>query len=354
MGTFEAAEAVARRWKIEPQRLAYGGLKDRHAVTSQLVTILHGPRRGMAESSFELVYLGQACRSFRSEEIVANRFRIVLRDLDAAEVAAALAALQEIERDGLANYFDRQRFGSVGPSGEFVAQPWCRGDYERTVWLALAEPNEHDRPRDRAEKASLRQHWGDWSACRAQVSEPGRRQVVEHLAQRPRDFRGAIARIDHHLRSMYLAAFQSFLWNEMLAEWLRAACQQEETVAVPLNGRTYPFPGRLDEPQRSKLAAAMLPLPSARLRLEAGPLRDLIDSVLARHGVELRTLRVKYPRDTFFSKGDRPVIARAGHLTCETGADEIYPGRKRLTLGFELPRGAYATALVARITLALA
>ena len=69
-----------------------------------------------------------------------------------AEPAERIVALRDtLARDGVPNYFDDQRFGSLGASGEFIAKPWCLGDYERALWLALAEHNPHDRPGDRAE-----------------------------------------------------------------------------------------------------------------------------------------------------------------------------------------------------------
>src|SRR5271166_1841540 len=44
--TPDALAAVRRRWQVEPSRLSYGGLKDRHAWTTQYLTISHGPHRG--------------------------------------------------------------------------------------------------------------------------------------------------------------------------------------------------------------------------------------------------------------------------------------------------------------------
>src|SRR5262245_42724000 len=43
--TPDALAAVRRRWKVEPRRLSYGGLKDRHAATVQYFSVFHGPRR---------------------------------------------------------------------------------------------------------------------------------------------------------------------------------------------------------------------------------------------------------------------------------------------------------------------
>lgn len=64
LGTPEAIEALLRRWRIDRRQVAYGGLKDRHAVTVQHVTIHRGPRRGLKQTNLELTYLGQASRPF--------------------------------------------------------------------------------------------------------------------------------------------------------------------------------------------------------------------------------------------------------------------------------------------------
>jgi len=71
--------------------------------------------------------------------------------------------------------------------------------------------------------------------------------------------------------------------------------------------------------------------------------------VLAAEGIELRQIRVKYPRDTFFSKGERPAVFRPGELAHQSAPDEIYKRRQKLTLRFTLPRGSYATILVKRV-----
>jgi tRNA pseudouridine13 synthase len=93
----------------------------------------------------------------------------------------------------------------------------------------------------------------------------------------------------------------------------------------------------------------LLPLPSARLRLDDNRLKPIYDRILAAEGLELRQVRVKYPRDSFFSKGLRPATVRPDALTHSAAPDELYPSRQKLTLRFALPRGSYATILVKRI-----
>jgi tRNA pseudouridine13 synthase len=358
IGTPEAVDEVVRRWKIPRHRISYGGLKDKHAVTSQFVTVQNGPRRNLAQKSFELEYVAQAASHFTPHEILANRFAIVLRDLSDEALRRALDAVPQIRLEGLPNYFDDQRFGSVGASGEFIGEAWCAGNYERALWLALADAHPDDRTDERRQKAILREHWGQWRACKEALDRSHRRSIVTYLADKPPDrpdYRGAFARLKVDLRGLYLAAFQSHLWNRMLARFLRREAPAGQLADLSLQLGPVPFFHGLTGDLAARFQTTQLPLPSARLHLDHqkpadAPLLSLITEALGEFGLELRQLRVKYPRDSFFSKGQRAVAVAVGGLEAESANDELYPGRKKLLLQFELPRGSYATLLVKRLT----
>jgi tRNA pseudouridine13 synthase len=350
LGTPEAIDAVLRRWKLERGRVAFAGLKDRHARTTQFLTIRGGPRRGWAESNLWVEYIGQTDRPIHASDITANRFTVVARDLAAEEARHAGQRLAQISRNGLPNYFDNQRFGSLGESGQFIAEPWCRGDYERALWLALADPNVHDSPDEREQKRILREHWGDWPAAKIQLVRSHRQSIVMYLADKPGDFRRALALVRQDLRSIWLAAFQSHLWNQILGAVIRRTCRAEQLSQQTIGRRELPFFDALDDDQRSELARLVLPLPSARLHLAGSPLEPLYREVLAAEGLELRLVRVKYPRDAFFSKGDRQAVFLPGDLQQTIANDDLYSGRHRLTLRFTLPRGSYATIFIKLLT----
>lgn len=351
LGTPEAVDVVLRQWRIPRARLSYGGLKDRHAVTTQFLTIRRGPGKDLKRPDVELVYVGQADRPFTPAEIAGNRFVVVLRDLSRAEADRARKALESVRRDGLPNYFDEQRFGSVGESGEFIARAWCAGDYERALWLALADPHEHDRSQEKKEKRILREHWSDWGRCKSLLSRSHRRSVVTYLVDHPHDFRGAFARVRQDLRSLYLSAFQSFLWNRILAELLRETCRPGQFDNVRIGVDDVPFYRSLSDEQRNDVSETTLPLPSARQRLEKGPLKALSDRVLGDLGLTLRELRIKSPRDSFFSRGTRAAVVFPERLDFHTDRDEHHRGSSKLVLRFDLPRGSYATILVKRAML---
>jgi tRNA pseudouridine13 synthase len=375
--TPDALAAIRRRWRIEPRRISYGGLKDRHAATVQYLTIFHGPRRNLTHHGIAVKYLGQVAESYTSRDIRANRFRLVLRDLSPDARPALSARLDQVAHEGVPNYFDDQRFGSVAlphPNpppqggrenvvslppcggglvwgGEFIARLLVQGGFEEALHLALTAPYEYDRAAQKEEKRLILEHWGDWQRLKDALPRSHARSLVDYLRVHPSDFRGAVARLRPELRGLYLSAYQSHLWNRMLAAWLHTHLHSEQLRPVELRLGVVPFHQNLEAEQLHELAALQLPLPSARLKLEEDdPRAELVRAVLAEEGLELRQMQIKGIREMFFSRGDRAALCKPHDLTQEFAADENHPGRDKLTLGFELPRGSYATLLVKAVT----
>lgn len=352
LGTPEAVQAICRKWKLHPRDVTFGGLKDRHAQTTQYLTIRNGPARGLSQPRLRLTYLGRRSIAYDSKQVIGNRFRIVLRDLGPNKLEQSLQALEEVARDGVPNYFDDQRFGSVGKSRRFVARYLIDADYERALRLALAEHYEFDPAPVRQQKNLLRERWGDWQNLREKLTgDLGR--IVTYLADHPTDFRGAFARLRADLKGLYLSAYQSYLWNKLLSRWIESQCRLDQLLTIRLQlGPVLAF-RHLSPEQRSRFDAQTLPLPCARLTLSPDdPIKPLLDAVLREEDLELSQIKLKHFREPFFSKGDRAVLFHPRDLTWHQEADEIYRGKQKLTLQFVLPRGCYATMLVKRITAA--
>jgi tRNA pseudouridine13 synthase len=349
--TPDAIQAIRRRWQLDFRRVSYGGLKDRHALTVQYLTILHGPKRDLTHHGFSLEYLGPLTAPYSSLDIRANRFRITLRSLKAADPAYARQGLDEVGRQGVPNFFDDQRFGSVGPSGEFVARAMVRGQPEEALRLALVAPYEYDRGVQKKEKALLSQHWGDWQGLKALLGRGHARSLVCYLADHPGDFRGALERLRPELQGLYISAYQSYLWNRMLARWLHEHCPSAHLVSIRLRLGDVPMHRNLEDEVVQALAALTLPLPTSRSRLDPSDSRAaLLEAVLAEEGLRLEQLKLKGSRKMFFSKGERPALCRPAGLSFQEEPDELHTGKSKLILAFELPRGCYATLIVKRIS----
>jgi tRNA pseudouridine13 synthase len=346
--TPDAFAAVLRRWKLEGRRLSYGGLKDRHAATVQFFTLFHGPRRNLQHHDVRVEYLGQVREPYTSHHIRANRFRIVLRDIAVEERPMMEERLRQVAALGLPNYFDDQRFGSVtGEGGEFIGRLLVRGQFEAALRLALAAPYEFDRPEQKNEKRILNEHWGDWATCKDLLPRGHARSLVDYLRVHPHDFRGAVARLRPELRGLYLSAYQSHLWNRILARWLREHFPAEHLRPIALRLGDVPILKAFNSPSVEQLRKFRIPLPSARLKLDAAhPAAQAIQAVLAEEALEMRDLQVRGVREMFFSKGDRAAAFWPDEMTFDFGDDEKHPGRLKLELAFDLPRGSYATLVV--------
>jgi tRNA pseudouridine13 synthase len=347
--TPDALQAIRRRWKLDARRVSFGGLKDRHAHTIQHFTVWHGPQRQLSQQGVHVQYLGRACEPFQSVHIRANRFRLVLRDLSASEAARAQGALPTLARDGVPNYFDDQRFGS-GDAGQFMAKSLVHGDFEQALRLALTTPYEHDRAAPKREKAALKAHWGDWARCRGVLPPGNARSLADYLAQHPGDYRGAVARLRPELRGLYLSAYQSHLWNRMLARWLRERLRPDQLAEIELKTGELPFHIGLEDAQRAQLSALELPFATARGTVEPeDPGARVMQAVLEEEGLRREQLKVPGLREVFFSRGERAALCVPAELHGEIGDDENNEGQTKLTLSFVLPRGCYATLVVKRL-----
>ncbi len=346
MGTPEVASQILRIWSLPREAFGYGGLKDRHATTSQTVTIYRGPRSDLQQPGFTLSYVGQASREFSAQDIAANEFEITLRGLT-ADRARQLSSVCETLSSGVPNYFDDQRFGSVGFSGQFIAHPWCLGDYERALFLAIAEANPHDRPHEREQKEIVRDHWGQWKACKDRLDRSNRRSVVTYLVDHPAGFKKAVALLPKDMRSIYVAAFQSKIWNEVVCRMLRQLIPHQDLVSLDSAAGQLVLPLRLQPSLAEQLTSQQIPLPSGRKTRWQPEILCLLRQVLGELDMQLHQLRFSYPRDVFFSRRLRPVMLIPQDLTVHSSADELgRDDQRKLLLKFRLAAGQYATLLL--------
>lgn len=346
LGTLEAVQQISRTWNLPARRIAHAGLKDRRAVTQQSITIRHGPRADLQQKRFSLTYVGQMEGPLSAAGLRGNRFQIVVRQLSAQHAASIVERATGLQACVVPNYFDEQRFGSLGESGEYVAAAWCRRDYERATWLALAEANRRDRTDEKAEKRILREHWGDWSACKQLLSRSHRRSIVTYLVDHPTGFRRAFGLIRPDLRGIWLAALQSAVWNRVLGESIRR--RQPDSRTTTIADSELPF----DQvsPEVTAAIGETIPLISARQRNLSGDLETLACAATSAYGLRPDQLKVAWPRDRFFSRGTRRCWLSASRAAAEAHSDEVYSGYQSVRLDFELPPGCYATMLIRGLT----
>lgn len=124
--TPEAARRLARALGVDARGVGWGGLKDRHAVTRQWLS-LPGVDPGEAAAAvvdgLRVLEARRHPRKLKSGVLVGNRFRMLLREVDRGQVPLLEEVLRELARRGAPNYFGEQRFGRDGRNVE-AAKAW--------------------------------------------------------------------------------------------------------------------------------------------------------------------------------------------------------------------------------------
>jgi tRNA pseudouridine13 synthase len=117
MGAEYFARQVARRLDVPVGEVGTAGLKDRRAVTRQMVSVPSRAESRLAQLDGDGVRLLSVSRhgnKLKPGHLHGNRFRILIRDAGPAAAETAAPILDRLRREGMPNFYGPQRFGRDG------------------------------------------------------------------------------------------------------------------------------------------------------------------------------------------------------------------------------------------------
>ena len=128
------------------------------------------------------------------------------------------------------------------------------------------------------------------------------------LRAHPTDFRGALLRTEPRWRGLQVFAYQSWLWNEGVKQYLKDVVGMQHLVAIRYQAGTLLFPSELDAEGARLLQGP--DLPAARPGDAASRTRKVERaalSVLDREDMKLADLAVpRHARDPLRARGAAP------------------------------------------------
>jgi tRNA pseudouridine13 synthase len=354
--TFDLLDLLARRHHIRKQDISVAGIKDRHGRTEQLVSIRY--RQGLdaavadppPEDNFTLTFLGYAASPITAKDIRGNRFTITIRDIASRDLKRCLANADIVGRWGVPNYYDEQRFGSARHGKGFMGKEIFRGKREKALRLYF-EPSKFDSPKARVLKSCVVENWGNWERCLEEAFGEHRR-ILEYLSLHKRAFHKALSLIDRRFLVFVLNAYQSFLFNQILSDYLEDLRDKQGLIfdRHPYSRGQFLFYRDLPEPLFEELQSKHLPVPGWDSHIEDPAVAGIMTRVLEREEIELRDLKVRQMSRIYISGVQRPAILLPEDFSVESIAgDELYKNKKKMTLKFFLPRGGYATLILKRL-----
>jgi len=354
--TFDLIDLLARRLKISKQDIATGGIKDRHAKTEQLLSIRNRPgllaavRAFPGEENFHLEFLGYHPAAITAREIRGNHFTITIRDILLIEAERIQSNAEIVCRWGVPNYFDEQRFGSARHGKGFMGKEIFRGSREKALRLYF-EPSKFDAPQIRALKSCVLENWYHWDRC-LQNASGEILHILTYLNEHGRGFHKALGLIDRSYLVFVLHAYQSFLFNRMLSEYLEDLQREHGFAAdtTPYSWGRFQFYRELAEGLFEHLLGKSLPVPGWDSRITDPRIARITADVLEQEGIELRDLKVRQLPRIYINGVERPAILMPEDFSVgKVEEDQLYDKKKQMTLKFFLSRGGYATLIIKRL-----
>lgn len=349
LSTFDAIGRLADAFDLPRSAFSYCGLKDKQGRTRQLIAV-GGADIDMQEPDLRLKYLGRTDKPLSAKNTTSNRFGVTVRGLTDEEVARLPAAVAEVNRLGVVNYFDSQRFGSLKHGQGFIAKDLLRGDFEIALKNYLARPSDLDRTYDAKVKAFWRDHWGEW---RLRCTIPGAEKyepILRYLRRNPDDYLGAFLRIDPKYRAMLVFTYQSYLWNEGVRRYLMDLLPGQSLLPINYQAGKLLFPREAPPEVLKKLREQTFPLLGPETVIEDKAVKKAVDWVLGREKLTSEKLRIPDTDQIFFRHEERPLVVYPGRLLVGAAhRDELNQGFRKVYVAFTLPPGSYATLVVRRL-----
>lgn len=335
-------DAMAARLKVSPSQLVFPALKDKAAETVQYASVRKRGPEEITGTGYRAQRVGWGPRALRPKDLGGNRFTVVVREMTAEQADRLEAVVDGLQSYGLPNYFDDQRFGSLTKDG-FIGKQILLRDAERVVHMYLAEPMAADRREVRRFKRLVSTHWGQWGYLLHQAPRPSNfRSVITYLKDHPHDYRKAANLIKDRLLSIYLSAYQSWVWNQIVATYLVGDGTPSDHITIMRTSYPLPRPG----PAVRALQAVFVELPRLTAQYD-GAFGEAAEEVLRGEGLGLRDFKARILRRVYLTKGERPVAfapteCDVSSPTADEGADDLF----RATVAFTLGPGQYATLVL--------
>ncbi len=340
---------ICARFKVPKADVSYCGLKDKQGRTTQLVAV-RGREVDLQDDDLRLKPMGRSREPLSAKNTTSNRFAVTVRDLSEEDVARLASSVAEVQRLGVVNYFDSQRFGPLKHGQGFIVKELMRGDFEAALKNVIAHPSELDQTSDAKVKQFWKDHWGDWSARNPHPGAERYEAVLKWLKKHPQDFRGAILRTEPRWRALQVFTYQSWLWNEGVRQFLRDVVGAPHLVSIRYQAGSLVFPRELDGDQARRLKGVTFPLLGPTSTFQDPQIQRAALAVLKRDDMTLASLAVPGTPEIHFDHEERPLFSHPGRLTLgEARPDELNKGRLKLNVAFTLPPGAYATLVVKRL-----
>jgi len=344
--TLEAVRRIAQNLKISERDIGYAGMKDAVGVTRQTISI---PRistekgAGLELDGIRVIAVSRHTNKLKLGHLKGNRFQIAVRGVSAAAAESVPEILDRLQRRGVPNYFGYQRYGAQGNSHR-IGAAMLHQDWRGAVDRLIGEPGEL---RDQEWRAAIEAYQeGDVAKslklfprhCRTE------RDLLQRLVNRPEAFEKAFSSVHPRLKKLYLSAFQSYLFDQVVAKRIQHidGLLSGDLACKHLNGACFLVENAAAEMARADAfeISATGPMFGCKMKQPEKEALKIESSVLGNERINIEVFDLQ---GSLRMEGERrPLRVPLGEPSWTLDDDCLW-------LEFYLPKGSYATTVLREI-----
>lgn len=239
LSTIEAIDEIASFLDIDKKKIQFAGIKDKNAITSQLISIRESNYEKIQKISSPYLFLKNVYSGKGVVEmggLTGNCFTILVRANKFFNEKEFLDNLEKKEKDGFFNFFYQQRFGTPRLINWFWGLLILRGEYEKAVLSFISSPGLREISYFKNIRNEIKKIWGNWEKIE-QILSPfplilqNELRVISHLREKPDDFTGALNKIPEQVR-LWIFAYASLLFNRKLSDCLKKGVKPPDTMPL--------------------------------------------------------------------------------------------------------------------------
>ncbi len=359
LSTYDMVSIIASHFGVRRKDIGYAGLKDKHAITRQTLSI-YAPGRKIedfktfAHPSLDIQGATYHNNKLRPGHLRGNRFSIRIRGVEPTQVVHASRVLKQLSASGVPNRVGEQRFGLL-ENNHAIGAALLRAD-----WQGVCDELLGPCPSFPDINPEAREHYAAGRYSEALQSMPIRARVesvVLNALSKNFSAKGAVNVMDDTLMGFYLSAFQSAVFNAVLDHRIEegtlgallpgdVAVKHENFAAFSVDDQTAADPSTARRLSSFEISPSG-PMWGSSMKRAADERDRLECEALARAGLTPDDLDAARGRPQGLIDGKRrPLRVPLIDPDCEGGVDEHGP---YVRLMFELPRGSFATVVAREI-----
>ena len=356
---------LSKTLRISRQRIGFAGTKDKRAKTTRLMSFYNVPAEEIQKINIRDVQIENIYQSDKSVKIgnlKGNLFEIILKELNEdfkkEDVSNIFKCIKE--NNGFPNFFGVQRFGVIRPITHIVGKHIVRGEFEKAAMTYIANPIQGEDETTYNLRKDLQKTKDYATALKLYPNELNfEKAILNKLVVHPKDFVNGLKELPKNLLTMFVYAYQSYLFNRIVSMRIENDLPLNQAVigdlVLPirkdvLDDEAIPVKkNNIDKVNcqisKGKAAVSGVLFGSDSVFSE-GEMGEIEHKVIESEKIDHRDFII--PEIPFISSSGlrRPILGFVKDFDFKLIDDNINSGKKALFLKFQLQKGSYATSLL--------